>query len=156
MPKLELYVHRSAERRVEIVEVDTEASLAEAIGATEVDLVWINDIDGPVDAAAQVGDLGLEDRGHVHVGRCNQINATVHFESDTKQNHFSPNADVGRVFDWATSKKGFNLSDTDRTEHVLLLCDTKVEPDENDHLGSLADDTCGVCFNLVPKHRFEG
>ena len=79
------------------------------------------------------------------------------FNGVTKSREFSASTRVKRVFDWAVTKKEFDLGPEDATEHALALpgADDPLQPDV--HIGSLPEDTPDhVSLDLVPKHRFEG
>jgi len=100
---------------------------------------------------------GIGHRGRVHVHRCRQVEVTVNFNADQKTESFPPSATVARVMEWAVSKRGFNLTDVDATEHALQVCGTTDRPDEDIHIGTLVQvSTCGLCFDLVAKQRVEG
>lgn len=154
--ELELFVHRASSREITLVNVSADTSLADALGVADGEIVWLDDGDEPVDHGDACHRIGVASRAHVHIGRCTRLTVSVTFNGDTISDAFTPNARVERVFDWATGKKGFDLSPTDRTEHVLQVCDTTVEPDAGERIESFVGEDCTVCFKLVPKHRFEG
>lgn len=152
---MELFVHRAAEERIEIREVETTVTIAEAVRLQDGETVWLEETEEALKVTLTLSEAKIPHRGSVHVNRCHEVQAVVHFNG-TKEKTFQPSARMERVFEWATGKHGFNLTPTDRAEHVLQICDTTIEPDDGDHIGSFVDERCSVCFKLVPKHRFEG
>jgi hypothetical protein len=153
---MELYIHRSAEDRVELREVEATISVVEAVTLQDGEFVWLEESEVEVDVTATVTEAHIPHRGHVHVNRCREVRVTVNYNGRAKEHSFHPATRIERVFDWATGKDGFDLTPTDRTEEVLQICNTTIEPDEADHVGSFAKEDCSVCFSLVHKHRFEG
>lgn len=153
---MELFIHRPADERVELREVDTTTSVAEAVTLQDGEHVWVEESETEVDVTVSVSEAHIPHRGHVHVNRCREVRVTVNYNGRAKEHTFRPATRIERVFDWATGKDGFDLTPTDRTEEVLQICDTTIEPDDADHVGSFAVEHCSVCFNLVHKHRFEG
>jgi hypothetical protein len=100
---------------------------------------------------------GITRRSRVHLHRCRQVAVTVNFNADQKAESFPAATTVARVMKWAVSKRGFNLSDVDATEHLLQICGSTDRPDEDVHIGTLVQaGACAVCFDLVPKQRVEG
>jgi hypothetical protein len=152
---MDLYIHRPTDERVELRVVDTAVTIAQAVGLQDGEHVRLEETEEVLDVTLTIAEAEIPPRAHVHVSRCHKVEVTVHFNG-TKEHTFPPSTRVERVFDWATGKHGFNLTPTDRTEHVLEICGTTVQPDDGDHIGSFAREHCEVCFNLVPKHRFEG
>lgn len=156
MTEVEIYVHRAGQRQVDLLVISVDTPIGEAVGADGDDVVWVDDGEEPVDHRSAGATVGVAARSHVHIGRCHRIEVTVHHNTETIERDFPANARIQRVFEWATGKKGFELSPTDRTEHVLQVCGSVVEPDEGDRLESVVSEGCKARFNLVPKHRFEG
>ena len=153
---MEIYVHRREPSRVELRTVEEATPLSDAVGLADGELVWLEDSDDALEATRPISEVGVTHRGHVHVNRCRRVEIEVNFNADARTRRFPPAATVRRVFEWATGNQGFKLSETDRAQHVLQICDTPTQPDESDHIGSFIADECGVCFDLVPKQRFEG
>lgn len=157
MKQVEIYVHRSGPNRMELREVAETATVAEAVGVGEGEAVWIEDVEETIDLTLSVATAGIEERGHFHVNRCHRVEVTVNYNGEAKKHSFGPGSTLKAVLEWATSKDVFPLSDVDRVEHALQLCGTDDQPDATDHVGSfVSDQRCEVCFDLVPKHRFEG
>jgi hypothetical protein len=153
---LEIYIHRSGRERMQLREVDGSIRVAEAVGLADGEAIWVEDAEEPLDANGTIAEL-VRERGHVHVNRCRRAEVSVTFNGSSKSHHFAPGATIKRVLDWATSDDVFPMSDADRAEHALQLCNSTDQPDPSDHVGSfVATEGCEVCFDLVPKHRFEG
>jgi len=152
----ELYVHRTGDERVSLRPVNSTESLADALSVSRGEHVWLEDVDDELDVAVSVAAARIPHRGHVHVNRCRRVTALVTFNGETKDRQFAPAVRIERVFDWAVSKRGFDLTPTDAAEHVLQITGTNIQPDLADHVGSFADDDCTVSLSLVPKIRNEG
>jgi hypothetical protein len=118
--------------------------------------LWLEDAEDEIDPAQTAAIAGIPHRGHVHVSRCRQVSTQVTFNGETKERKFPPAARVDRVFDWAVSKRAFDLTPTDAAEHVLQITGTNIQPDLADHIGSFIGDHCTVALSLVPKIRNEG
>lgn len=153
---MDLYIHRPGDERVELRVVETTVTVAEAVTLQDGESVWLEDTESEIDVTLTLEEVNIRHRGHVHVNRCHEVKVDVTFNGTTKNHTFHPATRVERVFDWATGKDGFDLTPTDRTEHTLEVCGTTIQPDDGDHIGSFVGEHCSVCFNLVPKHRFEG
>ena len=154
---MEIYIHRPGDEHMTLRVVESATTVREAVTLANGETVWIEDTDVVVDMDRTLKDAGIGDRCHVHVNRCNRVEVDVTFNGAEKDHKFAPATTIGRVFEWATGKQGFNLSKEDRVEHTLQLCRTNIWPRRTEHIGSfVTPDDCKVCFELVPKHRFEG
>ena len=154
---MEVFVHRQQAERIALVTVETEDNLGEALDVKVEEFVWIEDSEEVLDSTITFGAAGIGDRGHVHVNVCRKVAVGARFNGETKSREFPPSVPIHRVYEWATGEHGFKLSETDKAEHTFQICGGKVQPEPSDHVGSfVADDKCEVCFDLVPKHRFEG
>lgn len=70
---------------------------------------------------------------------------------------FGPATTIRRIFEWATGKDGFNLTDEQRAKHVLALPGADHFLGWTVHSGSLVPaGTCAAVLDLDPKARFEG
>jgi hypothetical protein len=152
----ELYVHRRGQVRVTLVSAETDVTIATAVGLAEGESVWMEESEVELDATTTIAEEGIPHRAKVHVGRCKKVATKVTYNGTTKERSFNPAAKVERVFDWAASKRGFDLAPTDAADHELQIGGTSVKPDASDHVGSFVDDNCAVVFSLVPKIRNEG
>jgi hypothetical protein len=154
---VEIFVHRSTGAEPELIEVDESVVVGEGLALTEDDGVWREDDDVEVDRTLTLHEADIADRRHVHVHKCRKVNVQVRFNDEEKDHAFSPGTTVHHVFEWGTGPHGFALTEVDRAEHTLQVCDTDTRPEPRDHLGSFTSpDSCSVCFSIVPKHRFEG
>jgi hypothetical protein len=153
---MKIYVHRKGLEGPELVETEESATVAEIAGAQGGGNVWAADADDPLDPEATLAQAGIGDRGHVQVSGCKRVRVRVRFVDDEKRESFPPGATIAAVYAWATSKKAFELTETERAKHALGVCGTLVQLDKSAHIGTYADDNCEVCLDLAPKERFEG
>lgn len=155
---MELYVHKAGEE-ITLVEVDDNTTV-EALIADQLDDggdAWLEDADRRLDHRRTLREAGVEDRAHVHIGKCAEVHVTVRYPGASSiERDFKPNQTIARVFAWATGKDGFDLTPTEKAKHALGICGTTTEADKDEHVGSFADGECKACFDLAPKERFEG
>lgn len=155
---MHIYLHRprSDLERIEVSEETRVRDLVDEEEDGEEFTVWLEDSEEPLDLDATLADAGVSDRAHVHVARCRRIEVRVRYGGETKEREFAPAATIARVFEWATGKRGFELTESERAKHTLGLCDTLTQPDKAEHVGTLAGADCALCLDLAPKERFEG
>jgi hypothetical protein len=117
-------------------------------------LIFIEDIDEPLDPKKPLppSHAGAPHRMHVH--RCRVVSVGVSFNGTTAEHRFGPGNTVEKVKRWAA--KHFGLSPADAAEHVLQLAGSSIRPEPDTHIGSLTGNTCAVRFDLVPLKRVEG
>lgn len=152
---MRIYLHRESTHDPESIETELIAVIGDALGI-EDGVVLLEDADDPLNPAQTFEEARVPDKAHVFHGHRNKIVAAVRFNGETLTREFGPSARVDRVFRWAVSNGGFDLSKPDIADHTLQLPDGTV-PAGDVHLGSLDDATPGrVDFDLAPKHRFEG
>lgn len=152
-----IYVHSEGRREPEIADVPGSTTLADLIDSAAGVVVLAEDGDIEFDLDLSIEEAGLKDRGHVYAGRRAKIAVEVNFNGDVREHEFSASTRVERVFKWAVGKQAFDLSKEDAAEHTLSICATGEVPPRDVHLGALDGETPGrVCFNLIPKQRFEG
>lgn len=109
----------------------------------------------PTDPSRLVGELGIRRGGHVHCHRCRRVAVTVHYQQHTARRRFSPAATVGTATSWAHHR--FKITDTDKVNFVLQVCDSDRRPRPDEHLGELVHaPDCKLCFDLVPEKKIEG
>src|SRR5438128_2146683 len=128
---MEIYVHAPGAEPVfaEVSEDMTVAALvaAHAVGAGQA---WLEDADEALDDTATLREAGIGERDHVHVGRCRKVEVRVRYGGrDDIVKDFPPAKTIAKVFDWATGKHGFELTETERAKHTLGICDTTTEVD---------------------------
>jgi hypothetical protein len=155
---MKIYLHQSGSDGPTLVQVDATTAVEElaAQHASGQHEVWLEEADKPLSRTATLEEAGVRDRQHVHLGRCARVEVTVRFGGDSKTNDFAPGARIAAVFAWATGKKGFDLTPTQRAKHGVGVCGTNVELDKADHIGSHVGDDCSLCLDLAPKERFAG
>jgi hypothetical protein len=75
--------------------------------------------------------------------------------TSTARRRFSPAATVGTATSWAHHR--FKITDTDKVNFVLQVCDSDRRPRPDEHLGELVHaPDCKLCFDLVPEQKIEG
>lgn len=89
-----------------------------------------------------------------HVHRCRKVEVKVHYATETFEHSFAPAATIASVTHWAVEKAKLRMEEAQ--EHVLQVHDTRVQPPENTHLGSLVSYGCAVVFDLVRKKLVQG
>ena len=153
-----IYVHAEGQHEPESVEAAADTTIADVVGTHDGALVvLLEDSDEALGLELSLDQAGIADRAHIFAGRRSRILAEVNFNGESREREFSASTRVQRVFKWATGNQGFDLSKADAAEHTLALCSTGEIPAGDVHLGALDNETHGrVCFNLIPKHRFEG
>ena len=145
---------------------DTLAEIVRKVdlpGAKEGRLLFLEDIDGPIDDHAVVEELlplPPDDDAvgplRLHVTHCRHVEVSVRFNGETKKRRFTPSATVERVRRWA-ARRAFHLSPRDAAEHVLQIHGVTTRPDRDVHIGTLVQKHgCAVAFDLVPCQRVEG
>lgn len=164
MPVIQLFLQFEGYARVELIQLDDHATVAELIeAARQVGLsddrkegacVFAHDADVPLDLALTLKAANVRDKHRVHVHRCRKVEVTLHFNERTERLTFPPSATVDKV------KKEFvkdlRMSKVDASEHVFQLCGSTDRPDPDAHIGSLVTGCCTLCFDLVPIKRIEG
>jgi hypothetical protein len=156
---MKIYIHTADKMEPEAVEASEDTTVSSALGTDDDDIVLAEDREAPVNLGASLTQAEIADRGHVFVGRVRKLTVDVEFNNLTKSEEFPPSARVAKVLDWAVGKDGFDLSKADAAEHTLALCASGEIPAPDVHIGSLpqmADKPQHVCFQLIPKHRYEG
>ena len=156
---MQIYIHRSETTELALIEVEEKTSIRELAKAHggEGASVWLEDEEEGLELDAVLTEVDVTERSHIHVSKkCKRITVTVRYGGDERLKEFAPGATIAKVFKWATGKKGFDLTATERAKHTLGICGTNTEPDKSEHVGSLANPACTLCLDLAPKERFEG
>ncbi|HEX9990491.1 MAG TPA: hypothetical protein VGE45_18680 [Chloroflexia bacterium] len=167
MSQLEVFVQGEDIREVMLVKVDANGTVRDLVkaalpgkheGKGEHDvLVMLEDSEETLELDKPLEAVGVVQRSHVHIHRCRRIDVTVNFNGNHIEKHFPPSATVKRVKAWTVGKHGFDLPPIDAAEHLLQVCNSSVRPDEDTHIGTLAQHPkCALCFDLLPKIRVEG
>ena len=147
-------------REKEIQWVDVKPSTTvEAFGAEHVGpgaAVWREGGKDPLNSQSTLADVGIDEHCHVHVSVCKDVLVKVRFAGKSLECTVSPAETVEKIYKWATDSGEFKLTESERAKHELAVCETKRLPDVSEHVGSFANNTCAVCFDLRPKERFAG
>lgn len=151
----EVYVHRPTEGRVELVSVIETMTVAEVVGIEEGEHAWIEDMDEELQVTVTLAEVGIVQRGHIHVNRCRRVTGTVTYNGITKDREFAPSATLRRVRTWALDD-AFTITAQDAADLVLVLAGTTSVPDLSDHIGSFVEGNCTAAFALIPKPRHAG
>lgn len=164
MPTIQLFLQYEGHRRVELVQIDENATVSDLIEAArragmsddrkDGACVFGHDADAPLDMTLTLKAAGVRDKHRVHVHRCKKIEVTLHFNERTEKLSFPPAATVDKVK--KEFVKAIHMSPVDASEHVLQLCGSTDRPDPDTHIGSLVCGCCTLCFDLVPIKRIEG
>ncbi len=128
---MEIYVHtRGGGDEIALIELESTWTVAEVLSRTaapgDAD-AWLEEGEKPLERAATLATVGVEDRAHLHVSTC-----------------------------WAAGPQGFGLTPSERAKHTLAVCDGNIELDRSAHIGSFTGEDCSTCLDLAPKERFEG
>lgn len=158
---MRIYIHEEGTQQLKVADLTEEVTVeafAAAHSDTEDPALWLEAAEEPLANALTLIEAGVGDKAHVYVGKRDRklVSVSVRFNADRRTETFKPATTVERVFRWATGKQGFNLDRVERPKHTLLLCADQTEPDRETHIGSLSNPDGEVCFDLVPRHRFEG
>ncbi|MBB3302858.1 hypothetical protein FHT72_006811 [Rhizobium sp. BK077] len=117
--------------------------------------VFLGDAEEPVSKNLADPLDHLKDGLRIHVTRCRRVATTVNYLEHSDEHRFAPGARVRAVKEWAVRK--FKINPKDAAEHVLQLCNSTKRPSSDTTLQELTDNnTCAVCFDLVPEKRVEG
>jgi len=132
-----------------------EALVAVGIALTDDTLVFLDEVETPLDRHGDES-IGHLHHGHrVHVRRCRHIEVTVNYLERQIQQKFAPSRRLRAVKAWAVSE--FSLDHKDAAEHVLQVCSSEKRPPVDTPLHTLLHGHhCHLCFDLVPEKRVEG
>jgi len=164
MSKIQLFLQFEGSRRVELIQLDSDALVADVLEAG-VKLgfpdehraeahVFGSDNEISLKLNVPLSKQGICDKHRVHIHRCRKVEVTLHFNELTEVMPFPPAITVDHV------KKRFvhaiGMSPVDATEHVLQICGSDDRPEPDTQIGTLVSGCCSLCFNLVPIKRVEG
>lgn len=157
---MEIYVHGSESEDPTLIEVEPGLAvrgLAVASEGAEVLQVWLEEGEEPLALDITVEQAGIGNRHHVHRGRCHRVEVRVRFNGADHARQFTPAATIARVYAWATGPEAFQLTPEQRADHMLAVPGADHGLDSGVHIGSVvAQRTCEVVLDLVPKGRFQG
>ena len=155
IPKITLVKVHPKDMLADIVKVACEHGLS--IPADSEVFIFVENMDGPLELNVKIDEAGLTSRSRVHIHRCKEVEVTINYGRDQKKGFFPPSATIDWVKEWAVGKGQYDMSPVDAAEHVLKVCNSGDQPDEDVHIGTLAEFPDGtLCFDLVPKQRVEG
>jgi hypothetical protein len=145
---MEVFVHLDGttevkRHRVELV--DTTGTLIRQFGDKNSQ-VWLRSATEPLAADDFLIEFGVMENDHLHICSCRHIKVQVRHGADVKDAEFSPAATVSSLVSWAAGPQGFNLAPAGQGQ-ILRVCGTRVVPEPETHLGSLAKD-CVLCIEL--------
>ncbi len=155
VPKITLVKLGPRDTVADIVKIAREHGLS-ALEDLEV-CVFFENADVPLELDLKIDEVGLTARSRLHIHRCKSVEVTVNHNQDQRKGFFPPSATVAWVKEWAVGKDQYDMSPVDAAEHVLKVCTSGNQPDEEVHIGTLVKFPDGtLCFDLVPKQRVEG
>lgn len=138
----------------------TVGDLHEALAKAGIELdkdthIFVGDAEEPLSTNRGGVLRGLKDGVRIHVTGCRRVATTVNYLEHSEEHRFSPGTRVRQVKEWAVRK--FKMDPKDAAEHVLQVCNSTKRPSSDTTLQELTDNqTCSVCFDLVPEKRVEG
>ena len=163
MKTIDIFFQGEGLHEVQYLQIESDATfgiikakLVEKYNLPDGVLLFVEDMDKPLDddmrAADFAGTAGLK----LHYSRCAKVEVAVTYNGETVHFHFSPSATVDRIKKWAAESK-FKMTDEEAGEHVLQISGTHERPAPSSHIGALAlPETCEVKFDLVPDERVNG
>ena len=165
--QMELFIQGEGIPKITLVKLGPKDTVADIVkiarehglGAPEDTglCVFIENTDVTLELDMKIDEAGLTPRSRLHIHRCKSVEVTVNYNQDQKKGFFAPSTTVDWVKEWAAGKDQYNLSPVDAAEHVLKVCNSGDQPDEEVHIGTLVKFPDGtLCFDLVPKQRVEG
>lgn len=163
MATIEVFAQGEGKRTVEVLEVPEDGTVRDLLkaakekGLQEEDdvVVLAEDAEDVLDVDRPLKEAGIGRHAHVHIHRSRRVDVTVHYNGAAFELSVPPSLRVKQVFRRAVAH--FKLSPTDAKEHVLQICGTTEQPEEDTHIGTLATHPdASVCFNLVLKKRVQG
>jgi hypothetical protein len=117
--------------------------------------IFIDEAGAPAHGQRHETVPDLKRGSRIHVSRCRNVNATVHFVEKTIEREFAPGVRLRAVKAWAVHE--FKIDHKDAAEHVLQICNSTKRPASDTPLQELTNvQACEVCFDLVPEKRVEG
>jgi hypothetical protein len=151
----QLYIHRPGHDEPELIEVTETMTVAELIDVHGVDAsgAWVED--GEEIVAEEIVIEVVEERGHIHIGKCREIEVKVRYGGVEKEHTFNPGKTIHTVHKWAAGEHGFDLPAAQRADHGLFVPGIQTSLDPDVQVGLVAHD-CRLVLDLAPKHRPQG
>jgi hypothetical protein len=163
---LRVFIQGPGLERVKVIEVGDEADIADVIklaqeAGVRVDesdaVVLVEDTDTRLDMSIRLADAGVGDRASLHVGRCRRVDVSVRYGKETKNEDFSVSQRLRHVMKWAVGNRGFDISNGDAQDLVLVVPGQQHPVDLDDHVGLfVVGQACEVRLDLVPSERIQG
>ncbi len=163
MKAVDVYYQAEHIPEIEHLEVSGEDTIAtvkarvcEKHGGTSQLLVFVEDVDDPLDEAASTASVADGAFLKLHLHCCHRIGVKVNFAGETVSRRFGPGTTVARVKRWAAERE-FDMSKEEAGEHRLQIVGSQDRPVPGTHIGTLsASPDCSIDFDLVPDERING
>jgi len=165
MKEIEVYVHTHDGVDPKLVKAGEDATVKQLIdkivAAAELKgdpdeelLLFLEDVDEPLEHHRKVCECEIRHHHHVHCHRCHSIKVSVFYNGD-KHASFPPSAKVERVLEWAI--KAFKLTPAEAAEKILTLKGSDDELPLEAHIGSFAKPhECSVSLCLTAPVEVNG
>ncbi len=163
--KVEIYVHGENCAEPKLVEISTEATIADIINkyrevmnmphakVEEIEL-FIEDEDQPKHKEHHHEHAGIKKRHHVHCHRCKNVAVTVEYNNQTHTISFQPSATGATVLKKAAVE--FKISEKDAADLILKLPDGNILK-STDHIGSFVSHPhCQIKLLLIHNTQVQG
>jgi hypothetical protein len=147
---MQIFVHGPGGDAPEVIEVEETALVRELLVGRDGELVWIEEVDVPVEIDVTLVVAGIGPGHHVHRGRCREVDVWLIADGRDASRRFAPSATVARAVRWGAEQLGLgparDLEVTDQRTGRVVSPGT--------HVGSLADaGGCTVALDLRPVRR---
>ncbi len=163
MKEIEVFYQCESVDNIEHIEVDAGITLgvvkeilSKQHGLTPEFRLFFEDGDEPADEDALVSEFVTSIGLKLHLSRCHEVKARVHYSGQTAEKEFAPGITIDVVRRWAAESE-FGISKADASDFKLQLVNTDNRPSANRHVGAFAKcPDCVVEFDLVPDERIQG
>ena len=122
----------------------------------ERSIVLLEGRDTPLDPKATLVEAGIDERCHVHISSCKSIAVKIRYNNEVIEQSVVPSITAKTILDWATGDKGFDIPASERPKFILRLIEEKRDLNQDEHIGSEAEEDCSVLLDLVPDENFQG
>jgi hypothetical protein len=148
---MQVFVHGQGSESPEVIEVEETVMVRELLAGRDGELVWVEEVDVPVELDVTLAVAGIGHGHHVHRGPCREIEVRLFAGEKREAAHrFAPSAKVERAVAWGAGNLG--LGPAADVEAVDRRTDRVVDP--GSHIGSLAGaGTCSAELDLRPVRR---
>jgi hypothetical protein len=165
MKTIQLYLHSENCREPKLVEVSTEATVADIINkyrevmnlpdakVDEIEL-FLEDEDDPKNKGHHHEHVGIKKRHHIHCHRCQKVAVSIEYNGQVKTLSVPPSATGAMILKKAA--KEFHISDKDAADLVIKLPDGNVLQ-KTDHIGSFVSfPHCEIKLSLIHNTQVQG